>query len=245
MSFCSACGKEVSDGGKLCASCGTPIPGGVGAGAATKVMLESKRGGRLALKGLGLAVLIGVIANLTLSKTANAQMLTAWRAVAFGIGAAYIITNLRKWGRQKQTIKGAGIAWTVSALLIVGCIGSLMDISPRVPSTQIDTNTNAVSSKGELLQTVKLDYKWSKEGFGSIMIADFTVHNPTRYRFKDFEIKCTHFAPSGTEIDSNTRTIYEIVEPNATKIIKQQNMGFIDTQAARSSCQITDLIVIP
>jgi len=77
------------------------------------------------------------------------------------------------------------------------------------------------------------------------MIANFTVHNPTQFRFKDFEIKCTHFAPSGTEIDSNTRTIYEIVNPNSTKTVTGMNMGFIQTQAARSSCQITDLTVVP
>jgi hypothetical protein len=81
-------------------------------------------------------------------------------------------------------------------------------------------------------------------GVGNVMIADFTIENPTRYRFKDFEIKCTHSAPSGTVIDSNTRTLYEIVEPKSKKIIKQMNMGFIDSQAARSDCEITDLTPI-
>jgi hypothetical protein len=76
------------------------------------------------------------------------------------------------------------------------------------------------------------------------MIADFTIKNPTRYRFKDFEIKCTHSAPSGTVIDSNTRTIYQTVQPTSTKVVKEMSMGFINSQATRSGCQITDLVVI-
>ncbi len=91
---------------------------------------------------------------------------------------------------------------------------------------------------------MKLDYKWFKERFGNVMMADFTIKNPTQYRFKDFEIKCTHSAPSGTVIDSNTRTIYETVEPKSTKVIKQMNMGFIHSQASRSGCEITDLTPI-
>ena len=76
-----------------------------------------------------------------------------------------------------------------------------------------------------LLRDVKLDFKWQKGGFGNVVIADFTVKNPTQYRFKDFEIKCTDSAPSGTVNDSNSRIIYEIVEPKSTKVIKQMNMG--------------------
>lgn len=99
--------------------------------------------------------------------------------------------------------------------------------------------------KGALLRDVKLDFTWSKDELGAIMIANFTIHNPTQYRFKDFEIKCTHFAPSGTVIDSNTRTLYEVIRSNSTSIFKQFNMGFINSQAAQSSCKITDLVVLP
>ena len=77
-----------------------------------------------------------------------------------------------------------------------------------------------------------------------MMIVDFTINNPTIYRVKDLEIECTHFAPSGTKIDSNTRTIYEIVEPKGKKVVKDMNMGFIHSQAATTSCHITDLNVM-
>ncbi|HEX6716802.1 MAG TPA: hypothetical protein VF088_06805 [Pyrinomonadaceae bacterium] len=99
-------------------------------------------------------------------------------------------------------------------------------------------------SKKEILSSVKLDVKWRKGGFGSVMEADFTINNPTQYRFKDFEITCTHYAKSGTQIDSNTRTIYEVVEARSKKLIKDFNMGFIHSQAASTACEMTDVTVL-
>ena len=99
--------------------------------------------------------------------------------------------------------------------------------------------------KEMLLRDVTLEFKWRKVGFGNVMEADFTVDNPTSYSFKDFEIKCTHSAPSGTIIDSNTRTVYELVGPKSKRVIKNMNMGFIQDQASGSRCEITDLTFVP
>jgi hypothetical protein len=106
------------------------------------------------------------------------------------------------------------------------------------------TNSPAEDPKAVALRDIKLDFKWSKGGFGSIMEADFTITNPTSYKVKDLEVECDHSAPSGTVIDSNTRTIYEVVEPKSKKVIKKFNMGFIHSQAASSSCKITDLTIV-
>ncbi len=80
-------------------------------------------------------------------------------------------------------------------------------------STSLESATGSSPStegrKEIVLRDVKLDYRWYKSGFGSVMVADLTVTNPTAIRFKDFEVTCTHFAPSGTKIDSNTRTVYQ------------------------------------
>jgi len=89
---------------------------------------------------------------------------------------------------------------------------------------------------------VILKYHWWTEDDDNIMEASFKITNPTPYAFKDFEITCNHFAPSGTKIDSNTRTIYQTIKPKSMRTIANFNMGFINTQAARSSCQITDLV---
>jgi len=76
------------------------------------------------------------------------------------------------------------------------------------------------------------------------MEADFTIQNPTQYMIKDMEITCTHFAKSGTEIDSNTRTIYDTVPAKGKKVIKNFTMGFIHIQASSSSCKIADLEIV-
>jgi hypothetical protein len=106
------------------------------------------------------------------------------------------------------------------------------------------TNSPTEDPKAVALRDIKLDFKWAKSGFGSVMEADFTISNPTPYRVKDLEIECTHTAPSGTKIDSNTRTIYEVVEPKSKKVVKNFNMGFIHSQASKSSCGITDLTIV-
>lgn len=76
------------------------------------------------------------------------------------------------------------------------------------------------------------------------MTANFKVHNTTDHAFKDFEITCDHSGPSGTVMDHNTRTIYELVPAKSAKSIRNFNMGFINSQATRSSCRITDLVVV-
>jgi hypothetical protein len=99
------------------------------------------------------------------------------------------------------------------------------------------------SPKDVALRDTKLDFHWAKSGFGSVMIADFKVQNPTPYRFKDFEVTCTDYGKSGTEIDTNKKTIYEIVQPKSTKSVKHVNMGFMHSQTDTSGCQLTDLVI--
>lgn len=96
-------------------------------------------------------------------------------------------------------------------------------------------------SKGAAKARVTVGYTWSKDGFGTIMMVDFTFNNPTPYPARDITVTCTHYGPSGTEIDSNTRTIYEIIPANGKKKIKEFNMGFIHSQAKSTSCKIDDL----
>ncbi len=81
-------------------------------------------------------------------------------------------------------------------------------------------------------------HSWYKSGFGSIMMADFTIRNDARIDLKDVTIKCVHSAPSGTEIDSNSKTIFEPFPKGKTRKLRDVNMGFIRDQAARSGCEI-------
>lgn len=103
--------------------------------------------------------------------------------------------------------------------------------------------SSSVDPKSVAMQNTKLDFEWSKGGFGSVMLANFTVTNKSDYQFKDFTVKCIHSAASGTVIDRNTQTIYDIVKAHSTKKFREVNMGFIHSQATSSSCKIIDLVV--
>jgi hypothetical protein len=95
------------------------------------------------------------------------------------------------------------------------------------------------------LQNTKLEkFSWYKDGFGSVMIANFTIRNDGDVAVKDIEIQCVHSAPSGTVIDQNTRTIYDLIPAHKTRTFRNFNMGFIDSQASRSNCQIEDLTAV-
>lgn len=73
---------------------------------------------------------------------------------------------------------------------------------------------------------------------GAIFYGTFGIENKGATDIKDVEITCTHFGPSGTAIDANTRTIYEVVKAKSTKTVKAFNMGFVHSQAVRSSCSV-------
>jgi hypothetical protein len=251
---CSECGQLVKQGAKFCVACGTAVkedqtstnqvlPAVVPQ--ITKVLVvEAKHAGSLAIKAFVVALVFSIIGGISLRDN-SAHDRTIWNTFVYGIAAVVIVTTLNRWKKNKEFIKGSGIAWGVIVVMALICFGGLVGTS----GTSSSPGSGNVASPSEepktvALRDVKLDYKWEKSGFGNIMMADFTLKNPTIYRFKDFEISCTHFAPSGTQIDSNTRTIYEVVEPHSTKKINQMNMGFINSQAASSGCKLTDLVVI-
>jgi hypothetical protein len=88
------------------------------------------------------------------------------------------------------------------------------------------------------------DFSWTKQGFGNIMEANFTIKNSLPWAVKDIEIRCEHDAPSGTTIDSTTRTIYERFEANKSRRIAKFSMGFIHSQANRSGCRIVRVVLL-
>jgi zinc-ribbon domain len=256
--FCTSCGQAVPDGSRFCASCGAgllPSAAAAPTPVTRVIVVEPKRAGRLALKGFLLSFGIYIVGAFAHHKPEDVSVIMLWMILGFGIGTAYIVVVLRGWERQKSLIRGAWIAWTMVGCFALIILGAVMGSVVRSGSAQgtgsasasADAESVAIANadpKAILLRDVELKYSWSKEGFGNVMIASFTLKNPTYYRFKDFEITCTHYAASGTHIDSNTRTVYEIVEPHSTKQIKGMNMGFIHSQAATSSCQVSDLVVL-
>jgi hypothetical protein len=130
-------------------------------------------------------------------------------------------------------------ALAIFAVLAAGSDDSSSSKQQSSPSTET-TPTHSV--KEEVLAQATLDFRCTKDDM--LLTCNFKVHNPSEYSFKDYEITCTHYGPSGTKIDSNTRTIYEIVPAKSTRLKSGFDMGFIHSQATKSSCQLTDLVVI-
>jgi hypothetical protein len=206
----------------------------------------------------------GFVAYLIGAASAGFQDIGAVMTLCFGGAMAIAIYQLRSWTKNpNNAVQGRVFATLWIAVLglftLAGIVGVALNPSGNrstgsasVAGASATTAAGApaapdsypVDAKTALLRNVKLDFRWSKGGFDDIMIADFTINNPTAYSFKDFEIECVHSAPSGTRIDSNTRTIYQIVKAHSKKRVREQNMGFINTQAARSSCEIKDLVPI-
>ena len=99
--------------------------------------------------------------------------------------------------------------------------------------------------KQQLLDQIKIaKLKWHREGFDSVMVVDLMFENKGARDVKDIELTCTHSSNSGTEIDRNSRKIYEIVRAGGSKQIHSFNMGFIHSQATLTRCRITDLTVL-
>jgi len=107
-------------------------------------------------------------------------------------------------------------------------------IPPNVSSAEYTNNYF-----GGTYKRVSLIYEWKKLSFNT-MEADFNVSNQNDFAVKDVKIKCTHYSESGTQIDSNTRTVYKVFPRGSQISIPSFNMGFIHSQVAKSFCEIID-----
>lgn len=150
--------------------------------------------------------------------------------------------------KQKKisTLKWIGIFFIT--LFVIGFINtSSNDVSSPVNSSKTisfyEKAALEVSRSEEGMKKVKLDFEWAKTGFGNIMDATFIITNNNSFQIKDIEIECQHYAKSGTIIDSNKRTIFDVVPANSKKIFDNFNMGFVHIQAASTSCHIKKIKV--
>ncbi len=147
---------------------------------------------------------------------------------------------------QKQSsgvARGCGLTFLV-VVIFTFLVGVCSDEGRKLNtgSSPLGADSRTRSVKDQIRDSLKLEYTWSKEGFGNVMEATFTVRNRSHNGIKDLEIRCIHSAPSGTVIDRNTRTIYDVVPAQKSRTFENVNMGFINSQAHRSGCEITDFV---
>ena len=103
------------------------------------------------------------------------------------------------------------------------------------------TGTSGTQSRENVLRKIRIEnFNWYKGAFDTVMLVDFVLKNDNDFPVKDLTVECVHTAPSGTKIDENTRTIYEVILAHGSKRMSKFNMGFIHTQVERSTCYIKD-----
>jgi hypothetical protein len=132
-------------------------------------------------------------------------------------------------------------------VILIGFVYSALtgNDSSKTPPPTSPPVTRETALKNAYINMVKIEkFSWNRSGFDNIMLLDATIKNHSQTRVKDIEITCRHFSKSGTDLDSNKRVIYEIFEPGKTKKISDFNMGFIHSQAHKTYCSVTNLVVI-
>lgn len=95
-------------------------------------------------------------------------------------------------------------------------------------------------------ETKLVNFSWEKGGFGTVMIANFTIRNDSPIDLGDFKIRCTHFDPSGIVTDQNAGTAFGVVKSHATARIANVNMGFLNSttgnpKSSKTDCEISGL----
>ena len=111
------------------------------------------------------------------------------------------------------------------------------------PSNSQPTSTHKISSREEIMGGLSLTSKERVDKYG-IMTADFTIKNDSDTMIKDIKIKCANYSKTHTELDTNTRTVYESIYSWDTQVIKGFNMGLVHSQRDYSLCEIVDFEVM-
>lgn len=95
-------------------------------------------------------------------------------------------------------------------------------------------------------ETKLVDFTWEKGGFGTVMMANFTVRNDSPVDVADLKIHCDHYAANGVVLDQNAGTAYAVVKARSTTRIPNVNMGFLNPQSGNSrttktACEILSI----
>jgi len=230
--FCTQCGSRLPDGAKYCPSCGAPVQVFSPTPPPTPTIppdppvtaIQERKVGFLL--GLGILLLPLVFPWFTLRKGYSAMA----RTLSFG----YLAIFLFVFGfAEKEHITNSpafSIFSDTSRQEIDKNFVNLFSVFSDISRQGIDKNMVHLK-----------DMSWEKKELGSDMIVSFTIDNRNGKPIKEIEITCTHYGNIGTRIDSNTRTIYEVIRGYEIKKFKGFNMGKIHSQGVRTLCGVTDV----
>lgn len=83
---------------------------------------------------------------------------------------------------------------------------------------------------------------WEAGGFGSVMIASFTIVNPLSFAVKDVGVQCEVYGESGTRLGIRDEKVFRVVKSRSKERISKLNMGFVNGQSARANCSIVSAV---
>lgn len=86
------------------------------------------------------------------------------------------------------------------------------------------------------------DVRWRQGGFGTVAIVSFAVANGNSFDIKDVVLRCSFFGNSGTALGVASNTVYETVAKNATRRVRDLNLGYSHSQAGSASCEIAGYV---
>jgi len=158
-------------------------------------------------------------------------------------GAVFEESELTKMQDEAKNKVGG---WTIFFVLlfVFYIIGKFSESSDR--RTEVaPAATEEVAPAVEELAKDQLTLKhigWYNGGFGNIYMGDFKVHNNSDRNIKDISIECTMNAKSGTDVGKVSATIYENINAKSSKRFKEVNMGFMNSQAKTSNCEIISAV---
>lgn len=79
--------------------------------------------------------------------------------------------------------------------------------------------------------------KWVN-GYGVANVADITVKNDNPFAVKDITVACTMYGRSGTAIQRQTKTIFDIVPAKATRNFRGITIGIYNSQSDHGGCKV-------
>lgn len=83
-------------------------------------------------------------------------------------------------------------------------------------------------------ETKLIDFTWERGGFGTVMIANFTIRNDSPVDVANVKIRCSNAREDGVVLDQNEGTAYGVIRAHSTARIPNINMGFLSSEAASS-----------
>jgi hypothetical protein len=126
---------------------------------------------------------------------------------------------------------------TVGVVLVL-VVSVAINFRPS-PSDATETPNQATSGAPLLTPDLALvNFEWGKVALGGLLTANFWFRNNTEHEIKDMVIQCDGLNSGGTKIDSNTRTIHQIVKPNTTKSVTGVSMGLLSSRVTEETCTL-------